>query len=219
MEENCCFGIVLCFILISCGLPETRHDPGLNKGSASRALDPVSPAAGKSHLDYLQEARDYAKLKKAREDYYLLFQLSKHSGLKRLLLIDLRSGLATDSFMVSHGAGRNPWGRDFSKDKPATSNTVDSHLSSEGRYLVGNRDYSSWGIHVKYWMYGQDPTNSNAVKRVVVLHSWDYTPDEEVYPDGTPESWGCPAVSDQAMRKLDTLLRRSDRPMLFWVIK
>jgi hypothetical protein len=68
-------------------------------------------------------------------------------------------------------------------------------------------------------MYGQDPTNSNAVKRVVVLHSWDYTPDEEVYPDGTPESWGCPAVSNTTMKKLDELLGSSNKKMLLWVVK
>jgi hypothetical protein len=120
--------------------------------------------------------------------------------------------------MVAHGAGANPWGRDFTKDKPQTSNTVNSHLTSVGRYLVGKRDYSSWGIHIKYWLYGQDSTNSNAVKRVVVLHSWDNTPDEEVYPDGTPESWGCPAVSDRTMKKLDELLSSSKKKMLFWIV-
>lgn len=169
-------------------------------------------------FEYVSAAQRYVKQKQIRQDYFLLFDLRIHSGKKRLFFVDLQTGEAIDSFMVAHGAGTNPWGRDFTKDKPQTSNTVNSHLTSTGKYLISNRDYSSWGIHVKYWLYGQDSTNSNAVKRVVVLHSWDYTPDEEVFPDGTPESWGCPAVSDRTMKKLDTVLAGARKPMLLWIV-
>jgi hypothetical protein len=166
----------------------------------------------------IEEAKAFAQVKGIRQDFFLLFDLRIHSGKKRLFLVDLRSGEAIDSFMVAHGAGASPWGRDFTKDKAQTSNTVNSHLTSVGRYLVGKRDYSNWGINVKYWLYGQDSTNSNAVKRVVVLHSWDHTPDEENYPDGTPESWGCPAVSNRTMKKMDELLSSSTKKMLLWIV-
>ena len=185
---------------------------------ANRSNPAFSSLPSSRRLEYVQEARRYAKQKPIRQDYFLLFDLSVHSGKKRLFLVDLQTGEAVDSFMVAHGAGKNAWASDFAKDKPQTSNALNSHLTSVGKYHVGNRDYSSWGIHVKYWLYGQDPTNSNAVKRVVVLHSWDYTPDEEVYPDGTPESWGCPAVSDRTMKKLDELLSSSNKKMLLWIV-
>lgn len=189
------------------------------QSSANRSIATVGP-----YIDYLhrasqvKEAKIFTAQKNIRQDYFLLFDLSIHSGKKRLFLVDLQTSEAVDSFMVAHGAGANPWGRDFTKDKPLTSNTVNSHLTSVGKYLVGDRDYSSWGIHVKYWLYGQDSTNSNAEKRVVVLHSWDYTPDEEVFPDGTPESWGCPAVSDRTMKILDELLGSTKRKMLLWIV-
>jgi hypothetical protein len=189
------------------------------ESSANRSIAAAVPYVDHLHrINQVEEARAFAGQKKIRQDYFLLFDLRIHSGRKRLFLVDLRSGEAIDSFMVAHGAGANPWGRDFTKDKPQTSNTVNSHLTSTGKYLVGNRDYSTWGINVKYWLYGQDSTNSNAVKRVVVLHSWDHTPDEEVYPDGTPESWGCPAVSDRTMKKLDELLGSSNKKMLLWIV-
>jgi hypothetical protein len=190
-----------------------------DESSANRSIASAGPDIDYLHrASQVEEAKIFAAQKKIRQDYFLLFDLSIHSGKKRLFLVDLETGEAVDSFMVAHGAGANPWGRDFTKDKPQTSNAVNSHMTSTGKYLVGNRDYSTWGIKVKYWLYGQDSTNSNAVKRVVVLHSWDYTRDEEVYPDGTPESWGCPAVSDRTMKKMDELLGSSNKKMLFWIV-
>lgn len=204
---------VLVIAFLSCNA-SAREDVSSKKPSEFAGLHPLNT----HRIEYVSVAKQYVKQKHIRDDYFLLFDLRIHSGKKRLFLVDLRSGEAIDSFMVAHGAGANPWGRDYTKDKPQTSNTVNSHLTSTGKYLVGNRDYSTWGIHVKYWLYGQDSTNSNAVKRVVVLHSWDHTPDEEVYPDGTPESWGCPAVSDRTMKKLDELLGSSNKKMLLWIV-
>jgi hypothetical protein len=57
--------------------------------------------------------------------------------------------------------------------KAKFDNRDDSHCSSLGKFKVGKRDYSSWGIKVKYWLDGLEDTNSNARSRVVVLHSWE----------------------------------------------
>ena len=213
MISECLRLTAIFFAILSCNV-SAREDESIKIRSDSA----LNSFAKSRRLDYVAAAKQYVHQKPIRQDYFLLFDLRIHSGKKRLFLVDLQTGEAVDSFMVAHGAGKNPWGRDFSKDQPQTSNTVNSHLTSVGKYLVGNRDYSSWGIHVKYWLYGQDSSNSNAVKRVVVLHSWDYTPDEEVYPDGTPESWGCPAVSDLTMKKLDELLGSSNKKMLLWIV-
>jgi hypothetical protein len=203
------------FLIVIIACNATAREESFAKGSIAEAGHYVD---NYQRAIQVEDAKTFANQKKIRQDYFLLFDLRIHSGKKRLFLVDLQTGKAVDSFMVAHGAGANPWGRDFTKDKPQTSNTVNSHLTSVGKYLLGNRDYSSWGIHTKYWLYGQDSTNSNAVKRVVVLHSWDHTPEEEVYPDGTPESWGCPAVSDRTMKKLDELLSSSNKKMLFWIV-
>jgi hypothetical protein len=37
------------------------------------------------------------------------------------------------------------------------------------------------------------------------------------YPEGTPEGWGCPAVSNLQMRKLDSLLKKEKKPLLMWI--
>lgn len=68
-------------------------------------------------------------------------------------------------------------------------------------------------------MYCKDETNSNALNRAIVLHSWGKIPNEEVYPNGTPEGWGCSAVSNEAMYEIDKILKQSKKSVLLWVIK
>jgi len=90
-------------------------------------------------------------------------------------------------------------------------------LSSLGKYRIGKRGYSNWGINVNYKLHGLEASNSNAYKRIIVLHSWKDIPNDEVYPRGCPEGWGCPAVSNDFMRKLDVLLKNSRKSVLMWV--
>ena len=66
-------------------------------------------------------------------------------------------------------------------------------------------------------MHGLEETNSNALKRVIVLHSWELVTNEETYPEGTPEGWGCPAVSNEAMETIDGYLKGVEKPVLLWI--
>jgi hypothetical protein len=43
--------------------------------------------------------------------------------------------------------------------------------------------------------------------------------ENETFPEGTPEGWGCPAVSNQQMRALDSLLKKEKKPLLLWIYK
>ena len=125
--------------------------------------------------------------------------------------------LLMDSFLVSHGCGNNTWGLDESKEKPQFSNAFESHCSSLGKYRIGKRAYSDWGINIKYYLYGLDSSNSNAYKRTIVLHGWGDIPDNEIHPSGIPEGWGCPAVSDKMMTKLDSTFQTKKKPVLMWI--
>ena len=64
-----------------------------------------------------------------------------------------------------------------------------------------------------------EEANKSAKDRVVVLHSWDAVSDEEIYPNYSPLSWGCPAVSNEFMKKLDVQLQNTDKPVLLWIIE
>ena len=172
----------------------------------------------KDYLKFHNEALSYAKANKFNESYYFLVDLNLHSGKNRFFIYDFKTNKIIDENLVTHGScdqfEENPkkW------EKVKFDVRSDSHCSMSGKYKIGKRDYSSWGINVKYWIHGLEKTNNTAVKRVVVLHSWNAVKNEEIYPKYSPLSWGCPAVSNEFMQKLDTRLQESKKPVLLWII-
>ncbi len=167
---------------------------------------------------YFKEAKQYTNKNKYNQDLFFLIDLGKHSGLKRFFVYDFKKKEISKAYMVSHGCGDNQWGRTSSKEKPQISNEFDSHCSSIGKYVILDRGVSQWGIKVNYVLQGKDKTNSNARSRAIVLHSWDAISDNEVYPEGTPEGWGCSAVSNESMKEIDELLK-TNKKVLMWIIK
>ncbi len=164
-------------------------------------------------------AKTYCQNNNYNTELCILIDMSLHSGKHRAFLWDLKKDSILASGMCAHGCGSNPWGATYTKDKPIFSNTPDSHCSSVGKFKIGKRGYSSWGIHVNYKLYGLESTNSNALKREIVLHSWGDVTEREVYPAGTPEGWGCPAVSDAFMKIIDPKLKASAKPVLLWMFE
>ena len=166
-----------------------------------------------------KQALKYCANNNLQKNYYMLVDLNIHSGKKRFFIYDFKKDTIIKSYMVSHGCGDNAWSHTLTKDNPKISNAFDSHCSSIGKYIIKDRGVSQWGIRVKYLLEGKDRTNSNAFERAIVLHSWEEIPNDEVYPKGTPEGWGCPAVSNLAMKEIDARLKKSTKPVLLWVIK
>lgn len=171
-----------------------------------------------NYNNYYKQAQQYCKTNNLNSNKFILIDLGLHSGLKRFFVYDFKKNAVSKSYMVSHGCGDNQWGRTSSKEKPQISNEFDSHCSSIGKYVILNRGVSQWGIKVNYILQGKDKTNSNARSRAIVLHSWDAISDNEVYPEGTPEGWGCPAVSNESMKEIDELLK-TNKKVLMWIIK
>ncbi|MCW4470546.1 murein L,D-transpeptidase catalytic domain family protein [Flavobacterium sp. MFBS3-15] len=165
------------------------------------------------------EALAFCKKEKFNEDYYFLLDMSIHSGRNRFFIYDFKEKKVIDSNVVTHGSCDIHEDNDKKWEKAKFSNADGSHCTALGKYKIGKRDYSSWGIKVKYWMHGLEKTNNNAVARVVVLHSWTAVADTEIFPDYSPLSWGCPAVSDNFMRKLDTRLQKAEKPVLLWIVE
>lgn len=178
-----------------------------------------SEGAVKTYGDYHSEAKRYCKANKFNEEFYFLVDLSVHSGKNRFYVYDFKKGKITDGNLVTHGSCDQFDANITKYEKVKFDPTVDSHCSMKGKYRIGARDYSTWGIKVKYWLNGLEDTNKNAVERVVVLHSWSKVANKEIFPAYSPLSWGCPAVSDAFMRKLDTKLKASRQPVLLWIIE
>lgn len=165
------------------------------------------------------QALTFCKAENFNTEFCILIDMNLHSGVKRFLVWDFEKDKIAYSFLVGHGCCDNPWGSDLSKDNPKFSNTDGSHCSSLGKYKIGGRAYSNWGINIKYVLHGLESTNSDALKRIIVLHAWEAVSDEEIYPAGTPEGWGCPTISNNSLRIIDPLLRYSSKPVLLWIFK
>lgn len=165
------------------------------------------------------EALTFCKSNNYNTDYYFLIDMSLHSGKNRFFVYSFKESKITDKKLVTHGscdqfeANPDKW----VKAKFNVKNN--SHCSMLGKYKIGNRDYSGWGINVKYWLEGLETTNKTARERIVVLHSWKAVSDSEVFPKYSPLSWGCPAVSDEFMKVLDKKLQVSKKPVLLWIIE
>lgn len=164
-----------------------------------------------------KDALAFCKKNNYNEDFCILVDMSIHSGLNRFFVYNFNKNAITHQMLVGHGCCDYPWSQDWSKEKPAFSNKDGSHCSALGKYKIGQRAWSDWGIHVKYVLHGLDDTNSNAQSRYIVFHSWEKVSDTEIYPDGTPEGWGCPTISNKNMRIVDPMLKAAKKPVLMWI--
>ena len=203
----------LAFVLIDCTNGEAKH---LNKLAPTSITDSLEFDKVKTKA---QEAILFCRTKKMNNTFCILANMNIHSGKVRVYVWDMQQNKAIDSGLMSHGCGSNPWSGTATKEKPVFSNVDGSHCSSLGKYRVGKRGYSQWGINVNYILHGLDTTNSNALIRQVVLHGWNVVGDTPVYPQGTPEGWGCPAVSNLLMTRLDERLKKSNAPVLLWMFR
>jgi hypothetical protein len=216
MLKDMRFVTVLCLVvgfMVSCLQAQNVKANLVNAGSV--AIRPnMDSLRSKAHSAFA-----YCTKHKYNTDFCLLADMNLHSGVKRLFIWSFKGDSIVASFLMGHGCCDNPWGGENSKDKPAFSNVDGSHCSSLGKYKIGERAWSDWGINVKYVLYGLDSTNSNAYERLVVLHGWDVVSDEEIFPKGTPEGWGCPTVSNNSMLIIDAKLKKSKEDVLFWMYK
>lgn len=162
-------------------------------------------------------AEKYCKANDLDTNFCVLIDMSIHSGKKRLYVYDFTKDSVLYSGLVSHGCGKKPWSDDHSKGNPLFSNIPESHMSSLGKYRIGKRGWSNWGIHVNYKLHGLERTNSKAYERLIVLHGWSSVQDSAVYPQGTPEGYGCPAVSNAVMTHLDRKLKGKSKDVLLWI--
>lgn len=159
-------------------------------------------------------ARNYCKQHGLNTRYCFLVDFSIHSGRKRFFVWDFKGDSIKYASLCAHGYGKNS-----TATKPVYSNVEGSFCSSLGRYSVGIRSHSKWGINVHYKLHGLESTNDNAYKRFVVLHSFTPVPKAEVYPMHLPlgMSQGCPVICNEAMTRIDALLKTLKEPVLLWM--
>jgi hypothetical protein len=160
------------------------------------------------------KAFSYCKGNELDTNVCILINMDVHSGKKRLFVLDFIADTLLLKGICAHGScnGRNAPKKNGSAMQ--FSNVSNSYCSSLGKYKIGKRSWSNWVINVHYKLHSLDSSNSNAYKRIVVLHSYEGVPDYEVYPNRVMTSWGCPMVSDESMRYLDKMLKKRKKVLM-----
>lgn len=169
-------------------------------------------------VDSIKVAQAFKFCKKNGYDTSTVFfvDMSIHSGKNRFFVWNFKTKKVTFEGLCCHGAGKESTG-----STPVFSNENGSNCTSLGKYKVGIRSSSNWGIHTHYKLHGLESSNSNAYNRIVVLHSHDPVPETEIYPFHLSMGWslGCPVVSNKLMRRLDGVLKNKNKPTLLWIYK
>ncbi len=161
-----------------------------------------------------KEAQTFCVKNKFNTEYCFLINFSIHSGKNRFMVWSFAKQQILYSGLCCHG-----YGGSSTEAKAEYSNKSGSNCSALGKYKLGKRAYSNWGINVHYKMHGLEKSNNNAFKRIIVLHSYDYVKDAEIYPKYLPMGWsmGCPVVGNALMKQIDKLLKASKKPVLLWI--
>ena len=167
---------------------------------------------------FSNEAYIYAIKNSLNTNYFILIDMKIHSGLNRFFLWDFDTNQIVYSTLATHGSC-DIYEPNEDYGTPKFSNKNNSHCSSLGKYKIGAKGSSVFGMGIKYELQGLENTNSNAGLRSIVLHSWEIVPEEEIYPNHIPLSWGCPAVSNNAMIYLNEFIQKqSNKKILLWIV-
>jgi len=131
------------------------------------------------------------------------------SGKPRFFVVDLATREIVKKGLVAHGKGNEK----FTFDRKF-SNDEGSNCTSLGIYKIGKAYNGAFGL--SYKLYGLNKSNSNALKRYVVLHSMGSIPyAESKYPITQTE--GCPAVAPEFLQELADILDNSSKKMLLYI--
>lgn len=124
------------------------------------------------------------------------------SGKNRFFVYDLVNDKILDQGLVANGSGSETKVR----GELIFSNEANSNSTSLGKYIVGKSYNGMFGK--SYRLSGLDETNSNALKRAIVLHPYSAVPEEEqdYY---ISNSHGCPMVSENFFKRLEKIIDNS----------
>lgn len=174
-----------------------------------------APCVGKGNIkERADSALVFCRENGMNTSYCVLVDMRIHSGKKRFFVWDFKGDSIMLSSLCAHGYGGNS-----TEAEPVFSNVSGSFCTSLGKYKMGIRSYSKWGINVHYKLHGLESTNNKAYERIIVLHSHHPITEEEIYPYHLPlgYSQGCPVIDNQTMRKLDEMFRKAKSPTLLWI--
>lgn len=157
----------------------------------------------------IKEVENYINGKNYNQELAFFINFKIPSGKFRFFLINLTENKIIEKGIVAHGAGSVVSG----SEKLQFSNTEGSYQSSLGKYEISNSYVGSFGK--SYKLKGLDKTNSNAYKRLIVLHSLSCVPDKESE-NPTCLSLGCPMLSPHFFQLVEKYIDASKKPIILY---
>lgn len=155
--------------------------------------------------------QSFTRQQKMNPQICFLLDLQIHNGKKRFFVYDSQKDSILHVGLVTHGDCREQY-----LSEVRYSNKAGSQCSSVGRYKVGVRYKGIFGK--SYRLHGLDSSNSNALKRALVIHSHECIPEKEIYPDQICNSQGCTTVAPAFLQTLSNYIDQSKQPILLWVL-
>ena len=166
-----------------------------------------------------QSLKEFSYKHGLSDNYAIVVDFSKPSGKHRFFVCDLKKQEIIASSLCAHGAGKGS--TIFS---PVFSNEVGSNCSSLGHYkITGRHRMSSSGLP-SFRLQGLDTSNSNAMKRGILIHSAKLVSFCRlgIYPFYLPLdrriSSGCFAIDIDMMDVVGDLVDKEKKPILLYAI-
>ena len=208
------FHLLIPFILLLSVVKVTGTGDLFSTGIAERQKSDLTSLSFPISDARTKEALLFCRKNKLDTSIAFFVDMGIHSGKNRFFIVDLHKKKIIHSGLCCHGMGK-----ESTPASPVFSNESGSNCTSLGKYKTGKRAFSNWGINIHYKMKGLENTNSNAFKRIIVLHSYDPIPENEIYPQHLPMGWsqGCPVISNGLMTTIDKLLKSKKRSVLIWI--
>lgn len=154
----------------------------------------------------------YASRNKCNTKYAFVIDMRIPSFKKRFFVFDLTKDSIINSGYVAHGTGSETF-----RNELVFSNVPDSRCTSLGKYKIGASYKGMYGL--SYRLYGLDSSNSNALKRAIVLHGHSCVPDKAYDEYPICFSYGCPMVSTLFLQTLKGYIARQGKePILLSII-
>lgn len=145
-----------------------------------------------------------------RSDYAIFIDMSKPSDEKRWYVVDLSTMNVVYSTYVAHGKGSGE-----GKEAQRFSDVPGSDCTALGVYKITGSYIGKHGL--SYGLDGLEPTNKNAQSRSIVIHSaWYATEGFIAEYDRCGNSWGCPAISPEALKACAPYLKPGT---LLWIYR
>lgn len=158
----------------------------------------------------IPDANNYCAANDLNTDIYFLIDMQQHSGSNRFYIYSRKFDSVLHTGLVAHGSGDAAFAA-----TPIFSNVAGSKCTSLGHYKIGVPYIGNFGK--AYKLHGLDSSNSNAFSRYVVLHSYQFMPNEETYPEYLMNSQGCPMISEKFMEIVSTYINHSKKQILLWI--